>query len=195
MLGHPGHCILNSATQGNSIAGTAIHASTCQWRISWEKIGQHFALRVRAECRRTYRRKTDSILSFSYTKFYPKNYNRLSLNYGTLLASHSAVPRPLRQLQCILAPPPDIVYGVWGDALFFSAPPLDPFGISGYGAFGGGSKSRLNLSSRNVRFAQRKSKTGFELDRRQSHLRDSTVAPPLPFPACSSEGLRREVGR
>ena len=37
--------------------------------------------------------------------------------------------------------------------------------------------STLDLSSRNVRFAQRKSKTGFELDRRQSHLRDSTVAP------------------
>ena len=52
---------------------------------------------------------------------------------------------PFRQLQCILAPPPDIVYGVWGDALFFSAPPLDPFGISGYGAVGGGCKSRLDL--------------------------------------------------
>ena len=73
------------------------------------------------------------------------------------------------------------VYGVWGDALFFSAPPLDPFGVSGYGAYRGRWKHYTDLSSRDWRNAP-KSKTGFELDRRPQHLCDSTVAPPLPFP-------------
>ena len=36
VLGHSGHCISRSATQGNLIARTAIHASTCQWRIQGE---------------------------------------------------------------------------------------------------------------------------------------------------------------
>ena len=106
MIGHTGQFILSHSGQFNRTnCDSCIHLPKAN---SWEKIGQHFPLRVRENCCRTYRRKTDSILSFSYTKFTPKNYNRLSLNYGTLLANHSAVPRPLRQLQCILTPPPDI---------------------------------------------------------------------------------------
>ena len=88
---------------------------------------------------------------------------------------------PLRLRQCIFAPPPDIVYGVWGDALFVSAPPLDPFGISGYGAHRGRRKYYTDLSSRDWRNAPKR-QTGFELDRCPQHLCDSTVAPPLPFP-------------
>ena len=53
-----------------------------------EKNGQHFVLLL--------------------YRIYPKKYSSLSLNYGTLLASHSAVPRPFRLFQCIFAPPPDI---------------------------------------------------------------------------------------
>ena len=77
-----------------------------------------------------------------------------TLNCGTNLASHSTIPKPLRHL----APPSDPfgIYEVWGSIVSLPAPPLDPFGMSGYGAFGGRTKSRLNLSSRNVRLAQRK---------------------------------------
>ena len=81
-----------------------------------EKNGQHFVLLL--------------------YKIYPKNYNRLSLNYGTLLASHSAVPRPLRQFNfaVLLAPPPDICLRSMGRALLLFLPlPWIPSGSQGMG--------------------------------------------------------------
>ena len=103
-----------------------------------------FSQSCKEKCRRTYRRKTDSILSFSYTKFYPQKLQPIEPELRNLLASHSAVPRPLRQFNSavLLAPPSDPfgIYEVWGSTASLSAPPLDPFGITGYGAHGGGWK-------------------------------------------------------
>ena len=110
-----------------------------------EKNGQHFALLL--------------------YQIPPQKLQPIEPELRNLLASHSAVPKPLRQFNSavLLAPPSDPfgIYEVWGSTASLSAPPLDPFGITGYGALGGGCKSTLDLSSRNVRFAQRKSKTGF----------------------------------
>ena len=136
----------------------------------------------------------DSILSFSYTKFHPKNYRCLSLNYGILLASHSAVPRPFRQLECIFAPPPDICLQSMGRCTLLLCPsPGSLRDLQGLGQVEVEVKSTLDLSSRDRRHAP-KSRTGFELDRCPTHLRDSTVAPPLPFPACILQGCGGKWG-
>ena len=61
-----------------------------------------------------------------------------------LLASHSAVPRRLRQFNSavLLTPPLGSLWDLrgMGQHSSLSAPPLDPFGITGYGALGGGWK-------------------------------------------------------
>ena len=115
----------------------------------------------------------------------PKNYNRSEPELRNLLAGHSAVPTAIAASLPWSASLPllrtlSTEYGAMHSSA--SAPPLDPFGISGYGAHRGRWKFYTDLSRRDVRFAQRKDRTGFELDRRPQHLRDSTVAPPLPFP-------------
>ena len=109
-----------------------------------EKNGQHFVLLL--------------------YKNYPKNYSRLSLNCGTSLASHSTVPRPLRHLYLgvPLAPPPDICLRSMGPGtLRFCPSPGSLRDLQGLGLVEDEVKSTLGLSSRDVRFAQRKSKTEF----------------------------------
>ena len=61
----------------------------------------------------------------------PKNYNRSSLNYGTLSQAIPQFHGQRRLFAVLLAPPSDPfgIYEVWGSTAFFSAPPLDPFGI------------------------------------------------------------------
>ena len=107
-----------------------------------EKNGQHFVLLLYKIC--------------------PKNYSRLSLNCGTSLASHSTVPRPLRQSHYIgvpLAPPPDI--GLWSmgpGTLRFCPSPGSLRDLQGMGQVEVEVKSTLGLSSRDVRFAQQKAR-------------------------------------
>ena len=111
-----------------------------------EKNGQHFVLLL-------------------YKILPPKNYSSLSLNYGNLLASHSAVPRPFRQLSfaVLLAPPSDPfgIYDVWGSTFPFCPSPGSLRDQQGMGRLEVEEISTLDLSSRDVRFAQRKSKTEF----------------------------------
>ena len=62
------------------------------------EIWQHFVLLVRAKMPgESTREKRTAFCPSPIQNSTPKNYSRLSLNYGILLAGHSAVPRPLRQ--------------------------------------------------------------------------------------------------
>ena len=77
-----------------------------------------------------------------YTQKLPKNYGCLSLNYGTILANHSTVPRPFQQLECIFAPPPDICLRSMGRCTLLILPlPWIPSGSTRYGACEGGSNT------------------------------------------------------
>ena len=71
------------------------------------------------------REKRTAFCPVLYTKT-TKNYGCLSLNCGTILASHSTVPRPYRQLALavLLAPPSDPfgIYEVWGSICFHFCP-------------------------------------------------------------------------
>ena len=81
-----------------------------------------------------------------------------------------------------LAPPPDICLQSMGPGtLRFCPSPGSLRDLQGLGQVEVEVKSTLKLSRRNVRFAQRKDKLDLAY-RRQSHLRDSTVASRHPFP-------------
>ena len=141
---------------------------------------------------RIYARKTDSILSFSYTKFHPKNLPLLEPELRNTTRSHSAVPRPLRQLECIFAPPPDICLRSMGRCTLLLCPsPGSLRDLQGLGQVEVEVKSTLDLSSRDVRFAQQKARLDLAY-RRPTHLCDSTVAPCSPHSGPRFEGLPEE---
>ena len=152
-----------------------------------EKNGQHFVILPTAKClEKTPREKRTALCPV----FTPTNYSCLSLSCGTL-AGHSTAPRPFRQLKCSSAPPPDFVYGVWGQALFSFVPPLDPFGI--YRVHGLKRWRQLLhwFSGRYGRNAHQKYNLVLSIS--DVHSICVTVRL-LPFPACALQGCGRKGG-
>ena len=94
---------------------------TCLWRTQGEKRAAFCPFCKGKMPTKTTREKRTAFCLILYTKT-TKNYGCLSLNCGTILASHSTVPKPFRQLALavLLAPPSDPlgIYEVWGSNCF-----------------------------------------------------------------------------
>ena len=129
-----------------------------------EKNGQHFVLHVRAKCLQNLREKNGQHSVLFLHKNYPKDLHS-RLGYLSAFGPSSGL--------CLRSMGPS--------TLLFCPSPASLRDLQGMGHVEVEVKSTLDLSSRDGR-EETKSKTGFELARRQSHLRDSTVAPPGHFP-------------